>query len=140
MYAMVKRIETETLGQQRWPWPDRPRVVVEDADRARGLEAAEALRREGYAVAVCNGPSGRASCPLEQLDECLMVDDADVVVWRLATQPKGQEVLEGLLRRRDGRGVVVELAATASPNELVEAVGRALERPRRRSEQHRTAQ
>lgn len=150
MWAMVKRVDAETLGQQRWPWPERPRVVVEDADRVRGLETATALRRAGYAVAVCRGPfespEGRALCPLERLEECLLVDDADVVVWRLATRTKGQGVLEGLLRRRGGRGLVVELEseeadrrrgdlqdcdvipAAASPETIVDAVGKVLER------------
>lgn len=139
MKAILPRARAERLGSQLWPWPDRPRVVIEDADKVRGLETATAFRRAGYAVAVCPGPAGQASCPLEQLEECLLVDGADVVVWRLGA-PAGRGVLEGLLRRRGGRGVVVELepeeaerrrgelegcelvAAPASPERLVEAV------------------
>lgn len=114
-----------SLGGGSWPWPDRPRVVVEDHDEARGLETAAALRRAGYAVGLCRGPEGsRERCPLVSLEDCPWVDGADAVVWRLGLdRPEALDVLQALRQRRPSLPLIVD---ELGPDEVVAAVGRSL--------------
>ena len=67
------------------PRTTKPRVLVENPDRAELLAHADILREAGYDVAVCTGPDvgrgGRAcGCPLLEGERCTLVDGADVVV------------------------------------------------------------
>lgn len=139
-----------TLSPRPWPWPERPRVLLEHPDRERGLAAATALRQAGYAVGVCQGPleSGRppARCPLVGPAGCMLVDGADVVVSSLGVERNETcEVIEALRikyprtplivelppeaagRRRDLLGSCDLLEGPAEPEAVVVAVQRALE-------------
>ena len=146
------RRHATTLGMQRWPWKG-PRVLIEDPDSARGLATATVLRRAGYAVALCPGPSEFRDpperCSLLDSEDCLIVEGADAVVFRLGLdRTEGRRVLSALRLRRPGTPLVVEVpglevdryraelggcelvCSAASPEELVGAVDRAVAKRR----------
>lgn len=106
----------KTISLSPWPWPDRPRVLIESPDPEASLAAA-ALRQAGYAVAICHGPTRNERCPLVGSDDCALVIGADVVVSGV-----GPEVEEAVRRRHPG----TPLVASADPDALVAAVGEAL--------------
>ena len=100
-----------------WPFLQRPRVLIEHPDPDNGLELATALRRAGCTVAICRGPDAGGNpptrCPLHNLEPCIVVDGADVVVTLLqfgADDARG--VLRGLRTRYPETPVVV--AATVA--------------------------
>ena len=96
-----------------WPFAKRPRVLIEQPDPDASLELAGALRDAGYAVAICRGPSSAARCPLHRLEDCVVVEGADVVVTALDFErEEGRAVLEGLRLRYPATPLVV--AATAA--------------------------
>ncbi len=74
------------LEPMTWaPRSTKPRVLVENPDRAELLAHATILRDAGYDVAICTGPDmgrgGKAcGCPLLEGESCKLVDGADVVV------------------------------------------------------------
>lgn len=101
---MPKRIDPSP-----WPWPDRPRVLLENPDREAALAAVDVLRHAGYAVAVCPGPDETAECPVSCDEGCALVEGADVVVTTLGSDHEpGREVPAALRRRYPGRRLVVE--------------------------------
>jgi hypothetical protein len=108
---------TNGLSPEPWPWPGRPRVVVEsDADWA-SLEVTSALRDAGYGVAVCPGPLEHERCPLAGPEGCAIAHGADVVVSSLGlARPESREVLKALR----GRCAHVPLVVGASPAEAEE--------------------
>ena len=106
-----KRVDTGP-----WQWPGT-RVLIEDADLDRGLAAAWALRRAGYAVALCRGPDPDEYCPLVGPDDCALVVGADVVVAGI-----GPEIEEAVRRRHPNTPVI----APGTPATVVAAVEEAL--------------
>jgi hypothetical protein len=137
-------------------WPEqtgKPRVLIENPDRADLWAHADLLREAGYDVAMCGGPTAetehvrwfrrgeRTLCPLLAEGHCPLVEGADVVVSTTALID-GREILatlsarssptllvEGtssdLERERDAIGGSVEITLPVLPQQLVEAVERA---------------
>jgi CheY-like chemotaxis protein len=108
-----------TIDQQPWAFPERPRVLLELADQDRGLELASALRHAGCTVRICHGPDATADpatrCPLHQLEPCVAVEGADVVVTALNLETDdGRQVLRGLRTRYPGKPLVIEATVTQS--------------------------
>lgn len=140
---------TRGSGLHPWTWPDRPRVLIEDASEEPGSPVIEGLRRAGFAVAVCPGPrgdAGDARCPLVEHGECPLVEGADIVLWGLdLDRAESRTELEALRSRHPSLPVVVRAAAdeaarwskavegsplvarSAGPDEVVEAVAEAAE-------------
>ncbi len=142
------RLRKTTLEPESWRWTGGPRVLIEDPDETEQPETIAALRRAGYAVAVCPGPTaaspdGRHRCPLTADGECTLVDGADVVVSGLGlATPESRDVLQAFRLRRPGTRLVLKarhdelerwselvtgctvLPAPATPNQVVAAVSR----------------
>jgi hypothetical protein len=130
------------MGSSRvWPWEGAPRVLIEDAGEGVDLATATALRRAGYAVAVCPGPASGDPCPLVKHGECSWAAGADVVVSRLGLGVRPtREIVDALRRRYASKPLVVEasdhdalvwgellegcrvLEAPATPDTVVDAV------------------
>ena len=108
---MWKRRDTIDLGP--WPYPQRPRVLIEHPDPDEALELAIAIRDSGCTVGICRGPGATADqatrCPLHQLEPCIAVEGADVVVSALDLSGQdGRNVVEGLRTRyRDTQTIVL---------------------------------
>lgn len=102
-----------TIALERWPYQDRPRVLIEHADPDQALELAGALRRAGCTVGICCGPDATTEpatrCPLHGLEPCVAVGGADVVVTALdLSAPDGVGVVRGLRTRyRDTPALVL---------------------------------
>jgi hypothetical protein len=58
----------------------RQTVLVEHADGATRWAAERSLRREGYDVVTCPGPSSHRDCPALTRGECDLLDRADQVL------------------------------------------------------------
>lgn len=102
-----------TIELKPWPFAQRPRVLIEHPDPDSGLELATALRRAGCTVAICQGPDAGAEpptrCPLHQLEPCVVVEGADIVVTALdLDRDEGRAVLHGLRIRYPNTPLVVE--------------------------------
>jgi hypothetical protein len=121
-------------------WPEqggKPRVLIENPDRADLWAHADVLRKAGYDVAMCGGPTAgaerapwfrrllrpdpqpqehpeRTVCPLVTEGHCPLVDGADVVV--------------STTRLADGREILAALSARTSPVLVVEGTSFDLER------------
>jgi DNA-binding NarL/FixJ family response regulator len=111
-----------TIDVQPWRFSEPPRALIEHPDVGAGLDLATALRRAGYAVAICRGPDAAADrstrCPLHQLEPCAVVEGADVVVTALGfDREEAREVLRGLRARYPSTQLVVE-ATVAEALEL----------------------
>lgn len=138
---------TDSLNPEPWPWPGRPRVLVESADESAGLELSSALRAVGYGVAICPGPMEKERCPLAGPEDCAIAHGADVIVSNLGLErAEGRAVLRALRTRCPDVPLVVEVGpgqdaewpdllrgcelvhTPVTPDELVSAVKRALER------------
>jgi CheY-like chemotaxis protein len=97
-------------------WPGDtvgPRVLLECEDASIQDGAERALRENGYAVAVCNGPATRSSglCTLVTDGRCGLIDDADVVVHALdPDRDEHCEVLSAIRQHRPDTPVVVEVS------------------------------
>jgi hypothetical protein len=136
--------EGGSLQPQPWDWP-RPRVLLELPYRAETRERIDALRRAGYSIAVCPGPTAAGRCPLAGDEGCAAAHGADIVVSGLGLEtPEGREPLFALRERMPHLPVLVEAEAEATsrwpelvrederlepgvdPAELVERVRRAL--------------
>jgi DNA-binding NtrC family response regulator len=143
---VVKLHGTGSLNPGPWPWPGRPRVLVESADDSLSLELTSALRKAGYGVAVCPGPLDHERCPLTGPEGCAIAHGADVVVSNLGLErAEAREVLQALRTRCADIPLVVEISpgqdeewpellrgcelveSPVAPDELVSAVTRALE-------------
>jgi CheY-like chemotaxis protein len=148
-FEMWKRARTIDLPP--WPFPDRPRVLIEHADPDRSLELATAINRAGCAVGICRGPDRAGNpptrCPLHRLEPCVAVEGADIVVTALdLEQEDGRQVLHGLRTRYPSIPLVVEATVSetlelddllegctvvpvdAEPKQLTQAVVTALEK------------
>lgn len=81
--ARMNRDRVVRLSPEPWQW-SRPRVLIEDRDEVRADARAATFRRNGYAVAVCPGPSPGGACPLATADDgCAAAVGADVIVSSL---------------------------------------------------------
>ena len=123
---MLRR--TRTIRPDPWAY-GRPRVLIEHSDEAVSARYVDTLRRAGYAVAVCRGPSGEGrppeKCVLASGERCVAVDGADVVVSGLGVRgPEKRAVLEALRSHHPTKPLVVEVAAGEldSFGELVDGV------------------
>jgi hypothetical protein len=95
------------------PRTDRPRVLVENPDRAELMAHADILREAGYDVAVCSGPSeGKdrkaCGCPLLEGEGCTLVAGADVVVSTASLT--GSDDILAALREEGSLPVVFEVS------------------------------
>ena len=120
-------------------WPEhggKPRVLIENPDRADLWAHADLLRRAGYDVAICGGPVAeiasarwyrrlvsatterrqRVLCPLVTTGRCSLVEGADVVV--------------STTQMTDSREILAALSARTSPVLVVEGTSAGLERER----------
>jgi hypothetical protein len=130
------------------PWPQvghsRPRLLVEDPDRALQVADFSRFTDSGLDVALCSGPSADEGCPLVETGECRLADTADVVLMGPGMAGHRHEVAAALHRRRPTRPVIVEvprhgsevvpegcvpLRVPASVDGQIRAVWRALDRP-----------
>jgi hypothetical protein len=105
-----------------WPSAKRPRVLIEHPDPDSALELAAAIRRHGCTVGICRGPDAAADpptrCPLHQLEPCVAVEGADVIVTALDLEGRdGRAVVEGLRTRYASRPYVI-LATVGQTLEL----------------------
>ena len=132
-------------------WPEQsgnPRVLIENPDGAELWAHADVLREAGYDVAMCGGPAAktedheRTLCPLVTEGRCPLVEGADVVLsttrltdgrqilGTLSARSSPALVVEGtssdLHRESDVIGDSLEITLPVLPQELVEAVERAL--------------
>jgi DNA-binding NtrC family response regulator len=74
------------------------RVLVVNHDIDLADEEVDALRRRGYDVVDCGGPSG-AQCPILSGRPCDLADGADVLVydaWSTGEPEGAQRLIEGL--------------------------------------------
>ena len=100
---------------------ERVLLVHHDIDLADQM--ADSIRRHGYEVEQCSGPSA-ASCPVMRGEECPAVERADVLVydvWSTKTSDGGQALVEGL--RDLHPGVPVVLTAPGIELDWVETEG-----------------
>jgi hypothetical protein len=140
---MVRR---KVLRPQAWSWPG-PRVLLEELDQGEARPRVDALRRAGYAVAICPGPTAKDRCPLAGDEGCAAAHGADVVVSSLGLETaEAREALAALRTCLPRLPVLVEAGAAAAlrwpalvrreerlepgiaPSELVERVDAALGR------------
>jgi hypothetical protein len=85
----------------------RALVVHHDIDLAD--QEADSLRRLGYVVEQCSGPSG-ADCPILRGEDCPVAGRADVLVydvWATGESDGGRRLIEGLRERHPGVPVVL---------------------------------
>jgi len=95
-----------------WSGPGGSRVLIENPDLGIGYSAERLLIREGYDVAVCEGPDRRQGrrCPLVETGECELAAHADVIVHSLnPDRPEHEEVLWALRECCPGASIVVEV-------------------------------
>jgi hypothetical protein len=148
---MPRRRKQTILRSGPWAFA-RPRVLIEHADEDVALRYTDILRRAGYTVGICRGPSGEGEsperCVLTTGEPCAFVEGADIVVSALGVE-EGQKraVLEALRRFHPSKPLVVEVSADeidcygdlidgvhlvispVSPEELVAAVNDARRAP-----------
>ena len=97
-----------TMRPQAWDWPG-PRVLLEQPYQADTQAQVDALRRAGYAVAVCPGPAAEDRCPLTGDAGCAAARDADIVVSRLGLErTETRDALTALRTRLPRLPVLVE--------------------------------
>jgi DNA-binding NarL/FixJ family response regulator len=99
------------LRPQPWDWPG-PRVLLEQPYGADSTERVDALRRAGFAVSVCPGPTADDRCPLAGDEGCAAAHGADIVVSSLDLETaEAREALAALHARLPRLPVLVEAAA-----------------------------
>lgn len=104
----------EALRPQAWDWPG-PRVLLEQPYREETPARVDALRRAGYAVAVCPGPAAEEHCPLAGDEGCAAAHGADVIVSSLGLDTvEAREALAALHTRLPRLRVLVEADAAAA--------------------------
>ncbi len=126
-----------SIHPEEWPEQSgKPKVLIENPDRADLWAHAELLREAGYEVAMCGGPTAAAErapwfrrlfradppqerqertlCPLVAEGHCPLVEGADVVV--------------STTRLTDSREILARLSARKSPPLVVEGTSSDLER------------
>ena len=104
----------EVLRPQAWDWPG-PRVLLEQPDRDETPARVDALRRAGYAVAVCPGPTAEDRCPLAGDEGCAAAHGADVIVSSLGLEnTEAREALAALRMRLPQLRVLVEAETAAA--------------------------
>jgi hypothetical protein len=113
------RSRSVTIDLQPWAYAERPCVLIELADEDRSLALAAAIGRAGSTVGICQGPDANAEpgtrCPLHQLQPCVAVEGADLVVTALDLgQEDGRGVLRGLRMRYPRTPLVVEATVAES--------------------------
>jgi DNA-binding NtrC family response regulator len=84
-------------------------VLIEHADETRADTLAAALRRAGYAVAVCPGPADTC-CPLADGDGCAAAFGADLVVSGLGFETSAAREALHALKTRAPRVPLVVMA------------------------------
>lgn len=127
----------------------KPRVLIENPDRAELWAHEEILREAGYEVASCVGPTAagvrgaeHTTCPLLSEGHCHLVSSADVVVSttslgdshailaKLSARLAPRLVVEGttgeLDRAGGATGEAVEVVQPVTPETLLAAVAAAL--------------
>jgi DNA-binding NarL/FixJ family response regulator len=116
-----------TIDLQPWPYPERPRVLIEHHQPDAALELATAIRQAGCTVGICRGPDATADpatrCPLHRLEPCVAVEGADLVVTALDLEKEeGRQVLRGLRTRYPSTPLVVAatVGETLDLGELLE--------------------
>jgi DNA-binding NarL/FixJ family response regulator len=98
----------DVLRPQAWDWPG-PRVLLEQPYREETIARVDALRRAGYAVAVCAGPAAEDRCPLAGDEGCAAAHGADVIVSSLGLETaESREALAALRTRLPRLPVLVE--------------------------------
>jgi hypothetical protein len=127
-----------SIHPEEWPEQSgKPRVLIENPDRADLWAHADLLRKAGYDVATCGGPTAetehvpwfrrlyradpqpterqeRTLCPLVAEGRCPLVEGADVVV--------------STTQLTDSREILATLSARSSPALVVEGTSFDLER------------
>lgn len=128
MRSLFGRHRPESIHLEKWPEQSgKPRVLIENPDRADLWAHADVLREAGYDVAMCGGPTAqtenvrwfrrwtgpqptdhqeRVVCPLLTEGHCPLVEGADVVVS--TTQLGDSREILAKLTARSSLGVVVE--------------------------------
>jgi hypothetical protein len=101
-------------------------VLIEHPDPDNALELAAAIRTHGSTVGICRGPDAAADpptrCPLHDLEPCVAVKGADVVVTALDLDAReARAVVTGLRTRYASRPLVV-LATVAQTLDLGEVL------------------
>ena len=132
-------MRTAQIHPEEWPeHGGKPRVLIENPDRADLWAHADLLRDAGYDVAICGGPVAeiapprwyrrlfsasepvdrrqRVVCPLVTAGHCSLVDGADVVV--------------STTQLTDGREILAALSARTTPVLVVEGTSAGLDRER----------
>jgi hypothetical protein len=133
-----RKSSPRSLHPEEWPEPSgKPRVLIENPDRGDLWAHADLLRKEGYDVAMCGGPTAatertpwfrrlfradpepmerqeRTLCPLVAEGHCPLVAGADVVV--------------STTQLTDSREILATLSAKSSPALVVEGTSSELER------------
>jgi hypothetical protein len=105
---------TVVLRPQPWDWPG-PRVLLEQPYGADTNGRVDTLRRAGFAVSVCPGPTAEDRCPLAGDEGCAAAHGADIVVSSLALETaEAREALAALHTRLPRLPVLVEAEATAA--------------------------
>ncbi|MFN8053530.1 MAG: hypothetical protein U0Q22_18980 [Acidimicrobiales bacterium] len=105
---------TRNQPRRRWAWrTDTPRVLLECAAHDSPEIVADAIRREGYEVAVCTGPDPSHPCDLLHHGACELVDHADVVVNLLHSRT-GDEVGTHVASMRRPPAMVKQTAPASS--------------------------
>jgi len=108
---MSKTSTSQGLQPQPWDWP-HPRVLLEVPPRQDADARIDALRRAGYAVAVCPGPAAPGRCPLTGDDGCAAAHGADIVVSSLGLkEEQARDALATLRLRLPHLPVLVETDA-----------------------------
>lgn len=111
----------------------RQTVLVEHADGATRWAAERSLRREGFDVVTCPGPSSHRDCPLLTRGECDLLDRADRVLNGISGRAG-----EALMQAQRGRLPITRLDPAPSRHgriagdrvHLVAALDHALRRER----------
>lgn len=97
------------LRPQPWDWPG-PRVLLEQEYGRENQARVDALRRAGFAISVCPGPTAEDRCPLAGDEGCAAAYGADVVVSSLGLEtPEAREALTALHTRLPRLPILVEI-------------------------------
>jgi hypothetical protein len=105
-------LKTKDVVGGPWSGTGGPRVLIENPDFGIGYSAERLLIKQGYNVAVCEGPDRRQGrrCPLVETGECDLAAHADVIVHSLnLDRPEHAEVLRALRECYPQARIVVEV-------------------------------